>query len=274
MTTSCFKMGWSGLLCLCMMAPVAAAGQDSIDVEQVKEAIAHYQHRDHENDSGEQMAYKLLTPKDYDPEKAYPVVLFLHGATEPEQLWYCMAAFASDDAREQYPCFVVVPQLGAQEPDDPWGWAGAAHWVRPYRTGPEPSRGERLAMSIIDGLQEEFNTDPDRLYVSGASMGAFAVWDLAYRFPDRFAAAVPICGGGEPDKAPQLEGVAVWAFHGAQDDVIAVEWSREMIDAMKQAGLSPRYTEYPDVKHDSWIPAYREPELLPWLFTQSKSNVD
>jgi predicted peptidase len=158
-----------------------------------------------------------------------------------------------------------------EKPDEVWGWAGVKHWDRPYRTPAEPSFGERCAMAIVDSIQKEFNTDLARFYIMGYSMGALGVWDLGCRFPDRVAAIVPICGGGEPDKVEGLKNVAVWAFHGEVDKTIFVQRSREMIEAMKGLGLNPTYTEYAGEGHDIWSRAFAEPELFPWLFAQKKT---
>jgi lysophospholipase L1-like esterase len=114
--------------------------------------------------------------------------------------------------------------------------------------------------------------DTDRLYVTGISMGGYGTWDLITRFPDRFAAAVPICGGGDPAKAAAIAKVPVWAIHGEADPLVKVEQTRRMIAAIKAAGGQPLYSEYPTVGHDSWTPGYQEPELLPWMFAQRRGQ--
>src|SRR5690606_12868971 len=93
-------------------------------------------------------------------------------------------------------------------------------------------------------------------------------WELIARFPDRFAAAVPICGGGDTTTAARIAHMPIWAFHGALDQVVLPRQSRNMIQALIQAGGTPGYTEYPEVGHDSWNYAFRDPYLLPWLFRQ------
>ncbi|MBI1791366.1 MAG: phospholipase, partial [Acidobacteria bacterium] len=107
--------------------------------------------------------------------------------------------------------------------------------------------------------------------VTGQSLGGFGVWALIGAFPGRFAAAVPVCGGGNTRKAPSLVHLPIWAFHNAGDPVVWVLESRRMIGALRKAGGSPKYTEYPGGLHNSWDRAYHEPELLPWLFALRNS---
>jgi len=112
--------------------------------------------------------------------------------------------------------------------------------------------------------------DLDRIYVTGLSMGGYGSWDLAIRTPEKFAAVVPICGGGDESQAARLLGVPIWAWHGDADPAVPVERSRRMIAAIRQAGGNPKYTELAGVGHDSWNPAYRDPHgPIPWLFEQS-----
>lgn len=103
-------------------------------------------------------------------------------------------------------------------------------------------------------------------------MGGFGTWDAIQRKPDLFAAAVPICGGGDISKARRLTQLPIWAFHGAEDNLVNPKWSREMVDAVKKAGGDPIYTEYPGVGHHSWVHAYADPELFQWLFKQKKEK--
>ena len=221
------------------------------------------------------MPYRLLKPEFYDPGKAYPLVLFLHGSWErgsdnERQLVNGVEVFAQPENREKFPCFVVVPQCPSQSETEPFGWAGASPDMHPYRTGFAPAEPERLAMEIVGAVEKEFNVDKDRLYVAGVSMGAFGVWDLITRYPEKFAAAIPVSGGGEPDKTSSIARLPIWAFHGAQDPNVPVAREREMIDAIRSENGSPRYTEYPGAGHDIAPKAFSEPGLLPWLFSQSR----
>jgi predicted peptidase len=125
-------------------------------------------------------------------------------------------------------------------------------------------------MQAVDVLATEYPIDMNRLYVAGISMGGFATWYLLSSLPDIFAAAIAVCGGGLTEFASKIKDVPIWAFHGAQDAVVPVRWSRDMIQAIRAAGGTPRYTEYSGVGHDAWTPAFAEPELLQWLFQQRR----
>ncbi|MFN9041975.1 MAG: dienelactone hydrolase family protein, partial [Planctomyces sp.] len=101
--------------------------------------------------------------------------------------------------------------------------------------------------------------DPQRIYVTGLSMGGFGTWELITRKPELFAAAAPICGGGDPAKAAACSSLPIWVFHGDRDTVVRPELSRNMVEALKKAGGMPKYTEYPGVGHDSWTATYADP---------------
>ncbi|MEO6786332.1 MAG: prolyl oligopeptidase family serine peptidase, partial [Chthoniobacteraceae bacterium] len=221
---------------------------------------------------GAQLPYRLLKPANIEPGKKYPLVIFLHGAGERGtdnalQLKHGVAAFAKLDAREKFPCFVFAPQC----PKDrnwiemtPGGYGNAA----PADPGPM----EPLVLGAVDALAQEFTIDPDRVYVTGLSMGGFGTWDLITRHPDMFAAAVPVCGGGDKDRAAAAKAVPVWAFHGLEDKVVPPVRSEEMVAVLRAAGGTAAITEYPGVAHDSWTFAYSEPHLLPWLFAQHRGE--
>lgn len=216
------------------------------------------------------LPYRLLKPKAYDRNKQYPLVLFLHGAGQRgddnrKQLSHPMVDFARDDMRDEYPVFVVAPQCpeGVQWVDTPW--SADSHSMPEHPTQPL-----RLSLELVDALQKEFSIDKDRIYVTGLSMGGFGTWDVIQRHPERFAAAVPICGGGDPAYAEHIAQIPIWAFHGDKDTVVKVERSREMIAAIQDAAGAPRYTELPGVGHDSWTAAYTDHDLYAWLFAQTK----
>lgn len=221
------------------------------------------------NHAGQTIPYRLLVPANYDATKKYPLVLFFHGAGErgsdnAAQLKHGANLFTKPENRAQFPCFVLAPQCphGQQWVNMPWGNDSG---TRP----PQPSAAMQLALDALDAVQKEFSVDPQRLYVTGLSMGGYATWDCITRFPDRFAAAAPICGGGdEKTVTPAVAKVPVWAFHSFDDNVVKVKRTRQMIAAMRAAGGSPKYFEYFGLGHNSWDKAYSEPELLPWMFAQ------
>lgn len=125
------------------------------------------------------------------------------------------------------------------------------------------------AMAEFGRVEQEFNIDPDRVYVSGISMGGRGTWDAVHLCPHRFAAAVPVCGFFDKAIAPLLK-LPLWFFHGADDSVVPVRHSRDAVSALRSAGAVVRYTEYHDVDHDSWVRAYDTPELFEWMFKQKR----
>jgi predicted peptidase len=129
-----------------------------------------------------------------------------------------------------------------------------------------------MVLNLIESLSKEYRIDADRIYLTGISLGGFGVWDLASRKPGLFAAAMPICGGGDPAQAEKLAKLPMWAFHGDADLSVPVERSRDMIAAIKKAGGNPKYTEYKKVGHDAWTPTYTNDEVLDWLFKQKKGR--
>lgn len=227
------------------------------------------------NATGQTLPYRLLTPKNYDVKKKYPLVIFFHGAGERgtdnrNQLLHGTSLYLQSDNRESFPCFVIAPQCpnNQQWVDMPWG---ADSGTQPK----EPSAAMALALGIIDALPKEFSIDADRLYVTGLSMGGYATWDCLTRFPDKFAAAAPVCGGGD-EKAvtPTAAKVPVWAFHSEDDPVVKVKRTRNMIAALRAAGGNPHYFEYFGLGHGSWNKAYAEKEFLPWMFAQHRGQPD
>jgi len=223
---------------------------------------------------GRKLLYRLLKPQDYDPQQQYPLVLFLHGAGErgddnQAQLKHVVRVFVTPENRRKYPCFVLAPQCPRGEK-----WA-AVKWGAPQHTlSSQPAPAMDLTLRLIDQLLEKYSIDRDRLYVMGLSMGGYGTWDVIARRPDLFAAAVPMCGGGDEKTAPRIAGLPIWNFHGAEDRVVPAARSRRMIAALKAAGGNPRYTEYPGCGHNCWDRAIAEPELLPWLFSQRRRPKD
>jgi predicted peptidase len=198
--------------------------------------------------------YLLYLPKEYGKDKSakWPLVLFLHGAGERGSDLNKVKAHGPPKlvaAGKEFPFILVSPQC------------------------PE---NERWSVETLDVLLNEvtkrYAVDLDRVYLTGLSMGGFGTWELAIRFPDRFAAIVPICGGGEPRRAGRLKNVPTWVFHGAKDPVVPIQRSQEMVDALKAAGGEVKFTIYPEAEHDSWTQTYDNPELYAW-FLQKRRGV-
>jgi predicted peptidase len=146
---------------------------------------------------------------------------------------------------QTFPFIAVFPQssLGGWRPDSPDG---------------------RRALAILGEVRSEYRVDPRRIHLTGISMGGYGVWSLAIAHPDYWASIVPICGGGDPAKVAPITHIPCWAFHGDADEVVPVGRTRAMIEALRKAGGRPRYTEFRNVGHNSWAPAYAMPELYEW----------
>jgi predicted peptidase len=217
---------------------------------------------------GRVLPYRLFVPEGYDPRKSYPLVLWLHsgggsgddnvsqitrGSTRGANLW------TRPEHQARQPAFVVAPQCprGGQ-------WAG-------HESG-KPTRNLRAAVELIGALREEFNVDGGRVYVVGQSLGGFGAWAAITHWPRLFAAAIPVCGGGNEALASRLVDEPIWAFHGERDDAVNVGRSRKMIAAIRAEGGEPRYTEYPGAGHAIWPRVFREPRLVWWLFSQRNNR--
>jgi predicted peptidase len=160
--------------------------------------------------------------------------------------------------------FAVIPQCPDGEQ-----WVNVP-WVRGSYASPAVSDSLRLTLELIDALKAELAVDPRRVSVVGMSMGGYGAFDASQRRPDLFAAVVSVCGAGDPAKAADTAHVPVWAFHGADDDIVPVSGSREVVEALRRAGGNPRYTEYPEAGHHSWLPAFSEPDFWTWVFGQTR----
>jgi predicted peptidase len=220
---------------------------------------------------GKELPYRLLKPLHAVEGKKYPLVIFLHGAGErgsdnEKQLIHGVPQFATKEAREKYPCFLIAPQCPAGQRWVEVDWSADSH-TQPK----EPGEAGRLTLELIDHAMKEMPIDPKRVYLTGLSMGGYGTWDLLARRPDLFAAAAPVCGGADEATAGKIKDVPVWAFHGAKDTAVKPARSRNMIAALEKAGGKPKYTEYPDVGHNSWDNAYKDPKFYEWLFGQKKN---
>lgn len=259
LATLCFCCFLFASLLMALSNPLVAADN-----------LERFEARTYADSAGTKLHYRLLKPADYDATKKYPLVIFLHGAGERGadnfvQLKHGMINFANDEGMKKYPCFVLAPQCPTGSKWVNVDWGAAKHEM------PEtPASPMRLTIEVVQKLSQEFSLDPSRFYITGLSMGGYGTWDAIQRKPEMFAAAIPICGGGDPKFAKQMSSVPIWAFHGDKDTAVKVERSRDMIQALKDAGASPKYTEYPGVGHDSWTATYKNPEVLDWLFAQKK----
>lgn len=212
------------------------------------------------------LPYRVLYPLDYNPAKKYPLVLFLHGAgawgnDNETPLKNLPAIFLDSQNRKKYPCFVLVPQCTKKEP-----WVKFPGFPGSIATPDTPTTSTKLTLELINKLKNELPIKQKHIYITGLSLGGEGTFDFLSRAPKLFAAAVPICGIADTAKAPMYKKVPLWAFHGDEDKVNEVKYTRMIISSLRKAGGKPKYTEYKGVKHNSWINAYAEPTLLDWIF--------
>jgi predicted peptidase len=216
---------------------------------------------------GSKMPYRLFIPPSYDAKMKYPLVLWLHGAGsvgEDNALqiseWSIPGThtWTKPENQAKHPVFVVAPQCPPTE--ECWDDS----------TANALGKELQLVLDILDALQKEFNIDAQRLYVAGQSMGGFGTWSLITKRPNIFAAAIPLCGGGNPSLAARASKIPIWAFHGDADEDVPVAETRRMIVAVQKAGGSPKYTEYKGMGHEIWDRVFKEPGIVDWLFAQHK----
>lgn len=194
--------------------------------------------------------YKIFYPKSYKKEadKKWPLLLFLHGAGERGNDLKIVELQGLPNylrKREEFPFVVAYPQC--------------------------PSRAYWEVSSLNNWLEEvlkEVKADPERIYLTGISMGGYGSWHWAAANPEKFAAIIPICGGGDPSQAERLAQIPIWAFHGAKDNIVPLGETLQMTEAVKKAGGDPKVTIYPDLYHDSWTKTYHNPEIYDWLQQQ------
>ena len=226
---------------------------------------------------GDTLPYRILYPQNYDANKKYPLLLFLHGSAErgkdnEKQLIWGASLFLDSVNRKRFPAIVVFPQCPS---NSFWNAVTFTKFDDSLRfnfpTAKTPIKPMQMLIALTDDLTKSGNVDTSRIYVGGLSMGGFATYDILWRKPHFFAAAFPICGGGNPNQVNlYADKFPIWIFHGSIDPIVPVADSRLMYKTLKAAGADVKYTEYPGVKHDSYKKALAEPDLLPWLFAQRK----
>ena len=199
--------------------------------------------------------YLVTLPEGYeDGDREWPLLLFLHGAGERGNDLTKVAVHGPPkliaNGTRTFKAVVVSPQC----PEGSW-------WNYQPLT------------ELVEHLEKTYRLDPDRLYVTGLSMGGYGTWDLAFRNPDKFAAIAPVCGGGVRFGPRAIPHLPVWAFHGGKDGVVPPSESETLVDLLKEKGSTTvQLTIYPEAGHDSWTAAYEEPKLWEWIFAQRKSN--
>jgi len=208
------------------------------------------------NVSEKGLKYQIKGNPKWDGKKRYPLMIWLHGAGQsgddntsqaagsPRQLY-------NEEAQKQQPFFMLMPQC----PDRAIGWKNEV--------------ADNL-MALITDLSDNLPIDRDRIYLTGSSMGGFGTWGMIAKWPDVFACAVPLCGGGDASKAEVMKSVPIWVFHGDKDDQVSVENSRKMHAAMQGVKGNIQYTELPGAGHIITDQVYGKPELGEWMFAQKR----
>lgn len=204
---------------------------------------------------GGKLPFLLRVPTTLKSGGKVPLLIFLHGSGEKgndnkKQLKHDPTKLAPNDVFEKNPMIVVAPQC----PEDQF-WSG------------QTLEG---VIKLVKDFQKELPVDPQRIYITGLSMGGYGTWSALAAEPRLFAAAVPISGGGDPSAVRKFDKVPIWAFHNDGDPTVKVDGSRAMIAALKKAGADPKYTEYQSTQHDAWTSTYKDPALWEWLVTQTR----
>ncbi len=239
--------------------------------------LSAYQKGSYVNAEGSILPYRILFPEHYDQTRNYPLILFLHGSGErgndnEKQLKHGAGLFLKEENRKKFPCFVIFPQCPVE---DSW------HCMIPDRSktpalfafdySASVKTSLASALEAVKKIMKEESVDPARVYITGLSMGGMGTFEAVYRYPAMFAAAAPICGGGDVTHYDsRILKTSFWIFHGDQDAAVDVKYSRQMTDRLKELKAEVKYTEYPGVNHNSWDNAFAEPDLMSWLFSHQR----
>jgi predicted peptidase len=200
------------------------------------------------------LGYLLFLPQDYgeNPDQQSPLILYLHGIGERGNDLELVKIHGIPKVVEKKPDFPFIA-VSPQCPDGTLWWHHSL-----------------ILKGMLDDILARYAVDPNRVYLTGNSMGGYGTWSLAMAYPDLFAAIAPICGGGMPEWVSALKDVPVWAFHGADDAAVPLERSQRMVDALRACGGNVRFTVYPGVGHDSWTQTYDDPQLYAWFLQHTR----
>jgi len=219
---------------------------------------------------GTVLKYRWGAPETLEKGKTYPLVLFLHGSGERgsdniAQIGLGVLPLIEQAKKLNEPFFLIAPQC----PAGSW-WATIDWKTMRLSAAAKPNPLMDSVLALVESLMKANPVDPQRFYVTGLSMGGFGTWDVLGRAPKRIAAAMPVCGGGDPSLAAKFKDVPIWVFHGETDPIVPVKSARDMIEALEKAGGKPKATIYPETGHDAWDGTYTNPEVIRWLFDQRR----
>ena len=253
------------LLLLALMAGTCLQAQEQLPETSLFEAHRHIEGND-------TLPYRLYRSMKADTmTEALPLVIFLHGAGERgndncAQLKHCVKYFLDDTVTRRYPFLLMAPQCpnGKRWVNTDWG-------LPEHQMESEPTAELRGVFTVLDSLIGCGAVDASRVYISGISMGGFGTWDALQRHPEKFAAAIPICGGGDPAYANNMKDVPVYIFHGLRDGIVMPSRSIQMYDALMDVGNEEAVlVTYPELGHGCWDEAFSMPGLFGWLFGKRK----
>lgn len=224
------------------------------------------------DENGEQMPYRLFLPINYNSKKKYPLVLAFHGAgsrgnDNTKQLRPWVAGWMDQQVQKEHPCIILMPQCPVKQKWVNVDWRKGSYLFKEIPI----SKPMKLSKEIFDKVLDEFSVDKNRVYVMGMSMGGYGTWNFVMRYPKIIAAAVPICGAGDPSMAKKIKRIPIWAFHGDKDPTVPLSGSLDMIESIKgYKKHKARLTIYKDVGHNSYELAWKNHKLIDWLFSQRK----
>lgn len=223
---------------------------------------------------GDTLRYRVLFPENYDKSKAYPLVLFLHGSGErgsdnEKQLTHGASLFTDSLNRKNFPAIVLFPQCPENQ-----SWVTIVELsdakFKMVDTN-EPAKPLFLAKKMIEFYQKTEAVNNKRIYILGLSLGGMGTFDLICRYPKTFAAAIPICGAVNVERLKKVRKMPIRIYNGDSDKSVSPEYSRNAYIELKAAGSQHvEHIEYPGVGHNSWTPAFAEPDFIKWLFSQKR----
>lgn len=221
---------------------------------------------------GKELNYRLLRPSEDAKGGKFPLVVFMHGAGErgsdnESQLIHGSQMFLNPANRDEYPAYVIFPQCPS---DEYWAFLGRPASFPELKAEDSITPVLKAVKELIDSYVERPDVDRSRVYILGLSMGGMATFDLVSRYPELFAAAIPICGAADTERLADVKGVTFRIYHGDADNTVPVECSRAAYRELKAAGADVEYFEFPGCQHNSWNPAFNQPDFMEWLFAQKR----
>ncbi|MBE6530368.1 MAG: phospholipase [Ruminococcaceae bacterium] len=266
-------------LVLCITTSSVLASAETDDQPKTEEPINMtelFEAKSFTSSKGTKINYRIFFPKDYNPQKKYPLILFLHGlgqrgSDNSSQLNLGICEPFKNPNSEIYQCIVVAPQC----PGDAL-WVDTKQMWDVYCDYDSTKVAETAPLAAMVELfrktRDENAVDENRVYVTGISMGGFGTWDLLVRHPLLFTAAMPLCGGADYRKASVVKDIPIWTFHGQKDAVVPCRGTEKMVAELEKIGGNITYTPYPEHGHNIWEDIYKRDDIFPWLLSQKFSD--